>query len=133
MEVSLRGVYVARTVSNVFKSSEILDHEQRKAHALPKESTDSGSKKHNAKEAIYCIAQIVNTSLERITLTAGTQIADVYNVTSADLVEYIKENDVHIGRKVLKTSRYPKQMDPKVREQNARVPELLEEKFHLRK
>jgi hypothetical protein len=56
----------------------------------------------------------------------------VYDVKRTDLIEDVRESDVSNGLKVLKSDRYPKQLDPKVREQNARVPKLLEEKLeHL--
>jgi hypothetical protein len=71
-------------------------------------------------------------SEERITLQAGTRIADVYDVKQEDVIDDVIAKDVTAGPLVLKANRYPRQLDSKVREQNASVPRLLEEKMsHL--
>jgi hypothetical protein len=81
---------------------------------------------------VYLTTQLINTSGEQITLQAGTHVADVYDITEADLIDDVTEGDVTTRPNVLKAERYPRQLDPKVREQNASVPKLLEEKLsHL--
>jgi hypothetical protein len=57
-------------------------------------------------ETVYCTAQLVNTSMERITLQAGTRIADVY-VTGVDLIDGVTEGDVNNGLRVLRADKYP--------------------------
>ena len=56
VEVPLRGIYVARTVSNVFTSSELVDHEQRRTRKQCTESADSASTGPSANKAVYCTA-----------------------------------------------------------------------------
>jgi hypothetical protein len=130
IEMPFRGIYAARTVSNVFTSSELVDIEKRKIRLGNTELADDSVTEQSAKETDYCTTQLVNTSLERITLQAGTKIADIYDVTQVDLLDGVTEDDVSYGPRVLKTAKYPKQLDPDAREQNMRVPELLEEKVN---
>jgi hypothetical protein len=130
IEMPFRGIYAARTVSNVFASSELIDIEKRMIRVRNPKLADNSITKQSAKETVYCTTQLVNTSLERITLQAGTKIADIYDITQEDLIDGVTEDDVSYGPRVLKADRYPKQLDPKVREQNAHVPKLLEEKLN---
>jgi hypothetical protein len=130
VEIPLRAIYAARTVSNTFSSSTLVDHEQRKRRVQSKEFAVSNIKSQGTNETVYCTAQLINTSVERITLQAGTRIADVYNVTGADLIDGVTENDVNNSLRVLKAGRDPRQLDHEVREGNARVPTLLQDKLN---
>jgi predicted aspartyl protease len=129
VEIPLRGIYAARTVSNTFAISALVEHEQRKTRVQPKEFADSNIKRQNMNETVYCTAQLVNTSIERITLQAGMRIADVYNVTGADLIDGVTETDVNNDLRVLRADQYPRQLGPKVREQSARAPKVARRKL----
>lgn len=105
----------------------LIDHEKRQTRVGTKEIADGSSEGQHEKEMVYCTAQLINTSREQITLQAGTNIVNVY-----DFIDSVTGNDATYGPNVLKADRYPRQLDPKVREQNANVPRLLEEKLiHL--
>lgn len=74
-----------------------------------------------------CLLPVINTSAEEIRLPAGMRVATVeIQWKVAEPSETVNNCGINgVGR-------YPKQLDPQVREQNRRVPKLLEEKLqHL--
>jgi hypothetical protein len=105
VEIPLRGVYTARTVSSIFTSSALIDHEKRKTGLRSKQLADNSIVGQGPNEAIYCTAQLINTSRERITLHAGTQVADIYDIEEIDLIDDVTESDVTNVPKVLKADR----------------------------
>jgi hypothetical protein len=74
-----------------------------------------------------CLLPVINTSAEEIRLPAGMRVATVeIQWKVAEPSEIV--NNCGVNR----VGRYPKQLDPQVREQNRRVPKLFEEKLqHL--
>lgn len=131
IEIPHRGIYSARTVSKIFTSSDLVDITRRTVHWPRKNLDDASTSGQRTKETTYCTAQLVNTSQEGITLPAGTRIADIHDAKEDDVIEYIAEDEGNYPH-VLKTNKYPRHLDPQVKEQNANVPRLLEDKLtHL--
>jgi hypothetical protein len=69
------------------------------------------------KENAYCVIQLANTSSEVIKLQAGTVVANV-----EEIFDEIETEGNEKTRRVLGMNKCPKQLDPKVKEQNKRVP-----------
>jgi hypothetical protein len=71
IEIPLRGIYTACTISSVFTSSALVDSEHRNTRARSKGLADDSSKGQSPKETVYLTTELINTSGEQITLQAG--------------------------------------------------------------
>jgi hypothetical protein len=111
--------------SSVGKKIFASSHAEKRTTREPKEFADNSKAGRKPERTVYCTAQLMNTSKERLSLRAGTRIADVNDVKRDDA----RENDVIAGPRVLET-RCPKRCNPKVREQSARGPKSREERLN---
>jgi hypothetical protein len=81
----------------------------------------------SSKQYASCFIPVVNTSGEEVRLPAGTSL--VMEETQWQVNDPRKTENV---QRIQGLGIYPKQLDPKVKEQNRRVPKLLEDKLqHL--
>jgi hypothetical protein len=132
-EIFVRGVYVAHTVSKIFTSSELVDVTPQAVYTQPKECADKDRAGQGTKETVYCTAQLINTSGERIELQAGTKLADVYDAGKDDVIDDDETSREDEALRVLKTDRCSSQANPIAREQKGDVRRLLDKLSRLTK
>jgi hypothetical protein len=131
-EIFVRGVHVARTVSKIFTSSELVDVTPQAVHSQRNVLTDRGGQ--GTKETVYCTAQLINTSGERIELQAGTKLTDVYDAGKDGVIDDDETSREDEALRVLKTDWCSSQANPIAREQKGGVRKLLGDKLtHLTK
>jgi hypothetical protein len=104
--------------SSVGKKIFASSHAEKQISREPKEFADNSKVGHKSEGTVHCTAQLMNTSKERLTLRAGTRIADVNDVKRDD----VRENDVTAGPRIMEVRKCPKRCNTKVREQSARGP-----------
>lgn len=134
-EVVRRNAPVERNISKQLKleKCKVSLGDSVKQSECPKKSNELGRTADlrqaavSSKQYASCLMPVVNTSGEEVRLPAGTSVAMVE--TQWQVNDLRETENV---QKIQGLGLYPKQLDPKVKVQNRRVPKLLEDKLqHL--